>query len=61
MHHLLKHINQDITRRQSKDKDSTVNKTEYGAKEIHQVNPSGPNKQPMHQAPTISSMDKSLS
>ena len=24
MHHLLKHINQDITRRQSKDKESTV-------------------------------------
>ena len=32
MHHLLKHINQDITKRQSKDKDSTVNKTEYRSK-----------------------------
>ena len=37
MHHLLKHINQDITRRQSKDKDSTVNKTEYRRKR----NPTG--------------------
>ena len=32
MHHLLKHINQDKTRRNSKDKDSTVNKTEYQSK-----------------------------
>ena len=32
MHDLLKHINQDITRRKSKDKDSTVNKTEYRSK-----------------------------
>ena len=32
MHHLLKHINQDITRRLSKDKASTVNKTEYRSK-----------------------------
>ena len=27
MHHLLEHLNQDIKRRYSKDKDSTVNKT----------------------------------
>ena len=37
MYHLLKHINQDITRRQSKDKDPTVNKTEYRSKR----NPTG--------------------
>ena len=42
MHHLLEHINQDIKRRLSKDKDSTVNKTEYRSKEIQQVNPGGP-------------------
>ena len=29
---LLEHINQDIKWRQSKDKDSTVNKTEYWSK-----------------------------
>ena len=45
----------------SKDKDSTVNKTEYRSKEIQHVNPRGPDKQPKHQAPTISSIDKSLS
>ena len=39
MHHLLEHINQDITRRLSKDKDSAVNKTEYDSKKIQQVNP----------------------
>ena len=32
-----------------------------GAKEIQQVNHSGPDKQPKHKAPTISSIDKSLS
>ena len=32
-----------------------------GAKEIQQVNPGGPNKQSKHQAPSISSIDKSLS
>ena len=37
MHHPLKHINQYITRRLSKDKDSTVNKTEYHSKR----NPTG--------------------
>ena len=61
MHHLPEHINQDITRRKSKDKDSTVNKTEYRSKAIQQVSPGGPDKQPKHQAPTISSIDKSLS
>ena len=39
MHHLLEHINQDIT---SKDNDSTVNKTEYRSKRNPQVNPGGP-------------------
>ena len=38
MYHLLKHINQDITRRLSKDKDSTVNKTEYWRKGNHEKN-----------------------
>ena len=37
MHHLPEHINQDITRRLSKDKDSTVNKTQYQSK----INPTG--------------------
>ena len=40
---------------------TTVNKTESRAKEIQQVNPGGPDKLPKHQAPTISSIDKSLS
>ena len=37
MHHLLDQINQDIKRKQSKDKDLTVNKTEYRSKR----NPTG--------------------
>ena len=37
MHHLLEHINQDIKRKSSKDKDSTVNMTEYRSKR----NPTG--------------------
>ena len=41
--------------------DSTVNKTESGATEIQQVDLDGPDKQQKHQAPTISSIDKSLS
>ena len=32
MRHLLEHVNQDIKRRYSKDKDSTANKTEYRSK-----------------------------
>ena len=32
MHHLPEHINQDIKRRLSLDKDSTVNKADYGSK-----------------------------
>ena len=39
MHHLLEHINQDIKRRRSKDKDLTENKLNTGAIEIQQVNP----------------------
>ena len=62
MHHLSEHINQDIARRWRKDKDSTVKKKlNTGAKEIQQVNPGGLDKQPKYQAPTISSIDKSLS
>ena len=37
MHYLPEHINQDITKRKSKDKDSTVHKTEYWSKR----NPTG--------------------
>ena len=37
MHHLPVHINQDIKKRESKDKDSIVNKTEYRSKR----NPTG--------------------
>ena len=36
-------------------------KLNTGAKEIQQVDPDGPDKQPKHQAPTISSKDKSSS
>ena len=36
-------------------------KLNTGAKDIQQVNPAGPDKQPKHQAPAISSIDKSLS
>ena len=36
-------------------------KLNTGAKEIQQVNPGGPYEQQKHQAPTISSIDKSLS
>ena len=61
LHHFLEHINQAIKIRKSKDKDSTVNKTEHQSQKIQQVNPGGPDKQPNHQAPTISSIDKSLS
>ena len=32
MDYLLEHINQDIKRKLSKDKDSTVHKTEYRSK-----------------------------
>ena len=32
-----------------------------GTKETQQANPGGPDKQQKHQAPTISSIDKSLS
>ena len=58
VHHLIEHTNQDIKRRKSKDKDSTVNKTEYRSKR-NQASPGEPDKQPKHQAPTISSIDKS--
>ena len=61
MHHLPEHINQDITRRKSKVKDSTVNKTEYWSKRNPTGKHRGPDKQPKHQAPIISSIDKSLS
>ena len=58
MYHLLEYINQDIKKRYSKDKDSTVNKTEYRSK----WNPTGKPRwiwqQPKHHAPNISSMDK---
>ena len=61
MYNFLEHINQDITRRYSKYKDSKVNKTEYQSKRNATSKPRGPEKQPKHQAPTISSMDESLS
>ena len=61
MHHLPEHVNQDITRRWSKDKDSTVNKLNTRAKEIQQVNPGRTDKQPKHQTPTISPIEKSES
>ena len=60
MHYLQKQINQDIKRKQSKDKDSTVHNTEYRSKRNPTGKPGWAWKQPKHQAPTISSMDKSL-
>ena len=36
MHHLLEHINPDLKRRQSKDNDSTLHKTDYWS-----INPVG--------------------
>ena len=62
MYHLLKHTNQDIYQGdKAKIRTQQQIKLNTGAKEIQQVNPGGPNKQPKHQAPTISSIDKSLS
>ena len=60
MHHFPEHINQD---KKEKAKISTQQyiRLNTSAKEIQQVNASGPDKQPKHQAPTISSIDKSLS
>ena len=49
------------TRRQIKDKDPTVNKTEYRNKKNPTAKPPWARQQPKHQAPTISSIDKSLS
>ena len=46
MHHPQEHINQDTKRRQSKDMDPTVHKTDY-------------QQQPKQQAPTIPTTDKS--
>ena len=57
MYHLLKHINQDITRRLSKDKDSTVNKTEYRSKR----NPTGKPRWARQTAKASGSSIKSLS
>ena len=55
MRHLIEHINQDIKRSLSKDKDAT--------EQLSKRNPTGKPwracQQPKHQAPTISSMDKS--
>ena len=60
MHHLLDHIFQDIKRRQSKENDSTVYKLNTGAKEIQQVNCSGPdNSQSIRSLPSHQ-IDKSL-
>ena len=58
MHHLPEHINQDI---KSKDKDSTVNKTKYWSKRNPTGKPRWAWQQSKHKAPTISSIDKSLS
>ena len=64
MHHLSEHINQDLkTQRGDKATIRTqqLMKLNTRAEEIQKVNPSGPDNQPKHQAPTISSIDKSLS
>ena len=61
MHHLLEHINHDIKRDKAKMRTQQYIKLNTRAKEIKQVHPSWPDKQPKHQTPTISSIDKSLS
>ena len=57
MLHLLVHTNQDIKRRQNKDKDSTVHTK---AKEIQQLNRGGPD-QRYYIRPQISHLQTSLS
>ena len=47
--------------RYSKDKDSTVHKTEYRSKRYPTGEPRWVKQQQKQQAPTISSIDKSLS
>ena len=42
MHHLQKHINQDIKKDKAKKRTQQVIKLNTGAKEIQQVNPCGP-------------------
>ena len=54
-------INQDIKRRKAKIRTQQYIKLNTRAKEFQQVNPGGPDKQPKHQTPTISPIDKSLS
>ena len=61
MHQLLEQTNQDIKRRLSKDKDSTVHKTEYQSKRNPAGKPRWAWQQSKHQTLTISSIDKSLS
>ena len=61
MYHLPEHINQDITRSWSKDKDSTVNKTEYQSKRNPTGKPRWARQTAKYQAPTISSKDNFLS
>ena len=59
MNHLLVHIDRDKKKEINKDKDSAVHTTEYGSKQI-QVKPRWAQRQTQHQAPIISSIDKSL-
>ena len=61
MYHLLEHINQDIKGDKAKIRTQQYIKPNTRAKEIQQVHPGVPNKQPKHQAPTISSIDNFLS
>ena len=61
MYHLLEHKSRYKKGDKAKIRTQKEIKLDIGAKEIQQVNPGGPDKQPKHQAPTISSIDKSLS
>ena len=61
MNHLLEHINKDIKGDKAKNMDSTVHKTEYRSKNNPTDTLRWTRQQPKHQAPTISSMDKSRS
>ena len=61
MHDRLDHINQDIKGDKARIRTQQYMQLYIGAKEIQQVNPSGPDNSQKHQPPTITSIDKSLS
>ena len=60
MRHLLEHKKQNIKGDKAKIRTEQYIKLNTGAKEIEKINPDGPDNSQKHQAPTISSIDKSL-